>query len=174
MFEHFIDTVVEFVRTHQTWALPVVFILSFGESMAFLSLLLPATVILLGLGVLFGESGISFLSVWLAAAAGAFLGDWLSWWLGYRYQEQVEKMWPLSRHPKIMERAHRFFERWGFWGAFFGRFFGPLRAAVPLVAGACAMPLRYFQIANVASALIWGFGILAPGMLGMQWLSKWF
>ena len=55
-----IQIVVEFVRNHEHWAIPIVFILAFGESLAFLSLLLPATVILLGLGALIGESGIAF------------------------------------------------------------------------------------------------------------------
>ncbi len=27
-----------------------------------------------------------------------------------------------------------------------------------------------FQIANVASAIIWATGILAPGAIGMRWL----
>ncbi|MFF1009169.1 DedA family protein, partial [Proteus mirabilis] len=37
----------------------------------------------------------------------------------------------------------------------------------------CAMPQRYFQLANLASAMIWAFGILAPGAFGLQWLAKW-
>lgn len=78
-----ITIVIDFVREHETWAMPIVFILAFGESLAFLSLLLPATVILLGLGALIGESGISFWPIWAAAVAGAFwrlalLLDWRS------------------------------------------------------------------------------------------------
>ncbi|HET9244639.1 MAG TPA: DedA family protein, partial [Xanthobacteraceae bacterium] len=34
--------VVEFVRVHEAWAAPVVFALAFGESLAFISLLIPA------------------------------------------------------------------------------------------------------------------------------------
>lgn len=117
-----IQIVVEFVRNHEHWAIPIVFILAFGESLAFLSLLLPATVILLGLGALIGESGIAFWPLWIAASAGAFLGDWVSYWVGDRYQHQVEHMWPLSRHPQMMARGHTFFERWGTWGVFIGRF----------------------------------------------------
>ena len=33
---------VEFVRVHEAWAAPVAFALAFGESLAFLSLLVPA------------------------------------------------------------------------------------------------------------------------------------
>ena len=128
-----------------------------------MSLLLPATVILLALGALIGESGIAFWPIWAAAAVGAFFGDWLSYWIGYHYQDRVAHMWPLSRNPQLLARGHAFFERWGVLGIFIGRFFGPLRAVVPLVGGICGMPQRYFQLANVTSAMIWAFGILAPG-----------
>ncbi|KMJ46583.1 DedA family protein [Xenorhabdus khoisanae] len=168
-----IELVTNFVRAHEAWAIPIIFLLAFGESLAFISLLLPATIILLGLGALIGESGLNFWPIWIAAAAGAFFGDWVSYWFGFHYKENVGKMWPLSRHPKTLARGHRFFERWGVWGVFIGRFFGPLRAVVPLVAGICAMPKRHFQLANFASALIWAFGILAPGAFGLRWLAEW-
>ncbi|PHM61775.1 DedA family protein [Xenorhabdus ishibashii] len=168
-----IELVISFVKAHEVWAIPIIFLLAFGESLAFISLLLPATIILLGLGALIGESGLTFWPIWIAAAAGAFFGDWVSYWFGFHYKENVGKMWPLSRHPQMLVRGHRFFERWGVWGIFIGRFFGPLRAVVPLVAGICAMPKRYFQLANLASALIWAFGILAPGAFGLRWLAEW-
>lgn len=115
-----INWVSETVRQHEAWAIPIVFFLAFGESLAFLSLLLPATVILLGLGALIGESGIAFWPVWAAAAAGAFFGDWLSYWVGYHYQGRVAHMWPLSRNPQLLVRGHAFFERWGVLGIFLG------------------------------------------------------
>ena len=44
-----------------------------------------------------------------------------------------------------------------------GRFFGPLRAAVPLVAGIFGMPFWPFQIANFGSALLWAAVLLKLG-----------
>ncbi|OYY82354.1 MAG: DedA family protein, partial [Rhizobiales bacterium 35-66-30] len=40
---------------------------------------------------------------------------------------------------------------------------GPARAVVPLIAGILAMPQIPFQVANVLSALVWAFVMLAPG-----------
>jgi membrane protein DedA with SNARE-associated domain len=162
--------ILGFVREQESWAPPIVFILAFGESLAFVSLLLPATVILFGIGGLIGATGIGFWPIWLAAASGAAFGDWLSYWLGYHYKHEVARLWPLSRHPDLLQRGEAFFRKWGTAGIFFGRFLGPLRAAVPLVAGFCAMPLVPFQIANVASALVWATGILTPGAIGVRWL----
>jgi membrane protein DedA with SNARE-associated domain len=46
---------------------------------------------------------------------------------------------------------------------FAGRFFGPARAVIPLIAGIFAMPIVLFQAVNVASAFLWAFVLLAPG-----------
>jgi membrane protein DedA with SNARE-associated domain len=35
------------------------------------------------------------------------------------------------------------------------------------------MPQRYFQLANLLSAILWGFAMLAPGAFGIQWLNGW-
>ena len=160
-----------FIRAHEAWAAPIVLVLAFGESLAFVSLLLPATVILFGVGGLVGASGIAFWPLAAAAAIGAALGDWISYWLGFHYKAQIAALWPLSRHPTLIPRGEAFFARWGTAGVFFGRFLGPLRAAVPLVAGACAMPMLPFQLANIGSAIVWGIGILAPGAYGLRWLN---
>jgi membrane protein DedA with SNARE-associated domain len=168
------ESVLSFIRTHEAWGPPIVFALSFGESLAFVSLLLPATVILWGVGALIGASGLDFWSFWIAAAFGAALGDWFSYWLGYHYHQQIAGLWPLSRHPDLMPRAHRLFEKWGALGVFIGRFFGPLRAVVPLVAGAAQMPRWTFQAANWASAFVWAATTLGPGAFGVSWLKDWF
>lgn len=164
------DAVLTFVRDHEAWSVPIVFVLAFGESLAFISLLLPATAILFGVGGLIGATGISFWPIWFAAAVGAALGDWVSYWLGYHYQHAISLLWPMSRHPDLLPRGERFFRKWGSLGVFFGRFFGPLRSAVPLVAGICAMPMISFQIANITSAIVWATGILAPGFFAVGWL----
>ncbi|MBN8873160.1 MAG: DedA family protein [Rhodospirillales bacterium] len=165
------DSLVHFIQTQQVWGLPIVFALAFGESLAFVSLLLPATVILFALGGVIGAADLAFWPIWAAAASGAILGDWLSFWLGYRYQHAIAGVWPLSRHPDLLVRGERLFHRWGIAGVFFGRFLGPLRAAVPLVAGIMRMPPLWFQLANVGSGLIWAAGILAPGAFGMRWFG---
>ena len=163
--EAVVHDTLEFVRANQVWAVPVVFVLAFGESLAVISLLLPATAILFGLSGLLGASGVPFWPCWFAAVAGATLGDAVSYWVGYHFKERLMHIWPLTRTPDLLPRGQRFFAKWGIAGVFFGRFFGPLRAAVPLAAGSCAMPQVPFQLANIGSAIVWATGILAPGLL---------
>ncbi|MGZ5867388.1 MAG: DedA family protein [Xanthobacteraceae bacterium] len=167
------QSVVEFVRANEAWAPLIVAGLAFGESLAFISLLLPATVILIGVGALIGASGISFTPIMISAALGAAFGDWVSYWLGLKFEHTIAKMWPLSRYPDMMLRGHAFVEKYGFYAVFIGRFFGPLRASVPLAAGILEMPWWPFQIANFTSAFLWAFMLLTLGdciTLFFQWM----
>ena len=164
-------TVLAFLHDHQRWAPMVVILLAFGESLAFVSLLLPATLILVGVGALVGIGEFAFWPLWIAAALGAFLGDWLSYVIGLKLGWRVAHIWPLKRRPDLLKRGHLFFERWGVWSVFVGRFFGPLRAIVPLIAGVCGMPQFPFMIGNFASALLWATAVLAPGAFGLSWIE---
>jgi membrane protein DedA with SNARE-associated domain len=155
------------VRENGAIAVPLTFLFAFAESLAFLSLLVPATVILVGLGALVGAGAIEFLPIWVAAATGAILGDAISYWFGWRFKGRVATMWPLSRTPELLPRAEAFFRRWGIAGVFLGRFLGPMRATVPLAAGVSAMPLVRFKLATIASAFVWSAVMLAPGAFGV-------
>ena len=138
--EAYAHQLVEFVRVHEAWAAPVVFALAFGESLAFISLLIPAWAALVGIGVLIGSGDLNFWPIWVAGSLGAAFGDWLSYWIGHKLGPPVAHMWPLSRHPNLLPKGEAFVKRWGVLAIFIGRFFGPLRASVPLVAGIFQMP----------------------------------
>ena len=62
--------------------------------------------------------------------------------------------------------------RWGVPSIFIGRFFGPLRASVPLAAGIFEMPYFQFQVANFVSALVWSAVLLLVGDV-MGKLAEW-
>jgi membrane protein DedA with SNARE-associated domain len=166
------DWIIGLVKNYPNWTAAIVFMLAFGESLAFVSLVFTFWAILfLGIGPLLGASGtLNFWMIASAAAIGAALGDWLSYWLGYHYHDRIQHMWPLKNHPHLIERGKMFFKRWGAWAIVIARFLGPLRASVPIVAGIGEMPWFTFQIANWASAFVWAVGLLALGKYGMEWL----
>jgi membrane protein DedA with SNARE-associated domain len=151
------------VRGHAAWAGPVVFALAFGESLAFISLVVPAWAALVAIGALVAGNDVSFWPVWIGASLGAACGDWLSYWIGLKLGPSVGNIWPLSRHPDLLPRGERFMRTWGAPGIFIGRFFGPLRATVPLIAGILSMPVWRFQAANFSSAFIWAAVLLTLG-----------
>ena len=171
--EDFARSLADFVRDHSAWAAPIVLVLAFGESLAFISLLIPAWGALVAIGALLGTSGTNFWPVWIAGSLGAACGDWLSYWVGLKLEYSVQHIWPLSRHPDLIPRGERFMKKWGIPGIFIGRFFGPLRAVVPLVAGIFEMPFWRFQMANFSSAFVWAAVLLTLGdgiSFGLHWL----
>lgn len=180
MLDAFELAIREFIAAHQAWAGPIVFWLSFGESLAFISLLLPATAAMIFVGVLIGQGTLDFWWIVLWAVPGAACGDWLSFWIGRYFRESVTRIWPFTRHPEMLAQAHSFFNRWGVASVFLGRFFGPIRAVIPLVAGMMDMPPMRFQIANWTSAALWAPYWLGIGIFGdlaytylKQYVSGW-
>src|ERR1700716_4622608 len=93
--------VIEFVRVHEARTAPIVFALAFGESLAFVSLVLPAWATLIGIGAIMRGSGVAFLPVWIAGALGGALGDWLSYWVGAGFKRSIAEMCTFSRHPVL-------------------------------------------------------------------------
>jgi membrane protein DedA with SNARE-associated domain len=173
MFEQYFLILADFVRAHQAWAAPIAGLLAFAESLAFLSLVIPAWSALVAIGALVGAGSLDFAPVWIAGAIGAALGDWVSFWFGYRYKDRVGQAGPLSRYPATLRRGVRFFQRWGAVGIAVGRFSAPLRATVPVAAGLFEMPWLTFQIANFTSAFLWAGVLLAPGAFGARFLVGW-
>jgi membrane protein DedA with SNARE-associated domain len=163
-FDAITQAIVAFVKDNRQWAAPIVMLLAFCESMAFISLVLPFwTVLVLIGGLVTGTGSADFWVIAVSAAVGAALGDWVSYWLGYHYSNQIAGMWPLSKYPDLLPKGHTFFEKWGPWAILFGRFTGPLRASVPIVAGTVRMNQTTFQIANWGSALVWAISLLVFG-----------
>ena len=174
-FAGYTNMVRDFVAAHPNWAAAVVFVLSFGESLAFVSLVLPFWAMLVAIGAIIGGTdSFNFWFIVLSAGTGAALGDWLSYWLGYHYHEQIQRMWPLKNHPNLIARGREFFRKWGAWAIILARFSGPLRASVPIAAGIAQMPQGMFQLANWSSAFLWAFVLLFPGAYSMKWWYEYF
>ena len=87
----------------------------------------------------------------------------ISFWLGLRFGHLLDKHWYFVRHPDLLPRGYNFFNRYGILSVFVGRFFGPVRAVIPLVAGIMKMGWTQFWIANIGSALIWAPALLLGG-----------
>lgn len=157
--------VVAFLRGHDNLIPLVIAAIAFGESLVLLGLVIPATALMLAIGGLVGTGLVSPLPVIGGAIAGAVLGDVVSYWLGRWLGPRVVHRRPLLRYREQVAQARLFFRRFGFASIFVGRFFGPVRATMPMVAGMMRMDQRRFQIANISSAIVWAPVMLAPGWL---------
>ena len=163
--DQWIEDVLRFISANRLLAGPVIFALAFAESMAFISLLVPFTAMIVGAGALVGSGALDPWIVIPWGIAGASIGDAVSYWIGRYFKDRVPGMWPFRGNPEQLERGYRFFERWGVLSVFIGRFFGALRAVIPIVAGMLKMRQWKFQIANVVSAIVWLPMLLLPGAI---------
>jgi membrane protein DedA with SNARE-associated domain len=163
--EHFAAHLIAFIKTNPGWTMGVIGITAFCESLAFLSLLFPGTAILVASGGLVSAGAIPFFSTALAGIVGAVLGDAVSFWLGQKFGPLLPGIWPFRRNPEMLQRGVDFFQRYGGASVFIGRFFGPLRAVIPLAAGMMRMPAPLFYIANILSALVWVPALIISGEL---------
>ncbi len=166
--EHITHLVADFIATHSAWAALIILVAAFSESLAFLSLLVPGTAILLAAGALMPRGILPLWPALIGAAVGAILGDGVSYWVGRRFGHEVHRVWPFTRYPGLIPRGIEFFKRHGQKSVFIGRFFGPVRAVIPLAAGIMGMRRGRFWLANVASALIWAPTILFFGAVASE------
>ncbi|WAJ29934.1 DedA family protein [Antarcticirhabdus aurantiaca] len=157
-----------FIQAHQGWAFVIVALIALGESLVLVGLLIPATAIMLLIGGLAGAGLVEPLPVLAGAILGAILGDIVSYFIGRWLGPGIVHRPLLRRYRPAVARTRLFFRRYGFAAVFLGRFLGPIRSTVPLVAGMMAMGQARFQIANVASAALWAPLMLAPGFLGAR------
>lgn len=163
--EHLTTEILAFIRTHPEMAAVVIGLTAFAESFAFVSFLFPGFAILVAAGALVQAGLIDPVAAATAGFAGAVLGDAISFWIGQKFGHALPKVWPFSRNPGALEQGVTFFKKWGWPSVFAGRFFGPLRAFVPLAAGMCRMPVVPFYVANIVSAAVWAPALLFSGYL---------
>jgi len=172
--DHLVHTVLHLIKTHPDLAALIIGLTAFGESFAVVSFLIPGTTILVAAGTLVTKGVLNPVTAGVAAAVGAILGDAISYWIGITFGRALPNHWPFKQHHATLDRGVRFFERYGWLSVFIGRFLGPLRAFVPLVAGMCRMPVVPFYSANILSAVIWAPALLYSGyLIGLVFQAHW-
>jgi len=163
MLNDIASSVLTFVEQNIALVEPMVFSLGLAESTMFLSLLVPSSVLLVGIGGLHSAAGGEFWSVVAAASVGAWAGDIGSFAIGRYFKDDIVRVWPLNRHKDWYEATRLFVARRGAPGIVISKFFGMLRPFVPALAGAAGMAWPVFLISSAISCVLWAAVFLAPG-----------
>jgi membrane protein DedA with SNARE-associated domain len=140
-----------------------VFAIAFAESLVFISLLIPASAILLAIGALQVASGGSVWVLIAAATVGATVGDCASYILGRRYRAGITSVWPFARYRNVLPVAEQHLIQWGPISIVLTKFLGALRAFVPVAAGVVRMPAMIFVPVSALSCFVWAATLLAAG-----------
>jgi len=163
--EDWLNTLNNWLAANPGWINAAIAGTAMLESLAIAGLAVPGVAMLF---VIAAVAGTHELSAWAAmawACVGAIAGDSASFWIGRYFKDRLPSLWPFSRYPSALERGVGFFQLHGGKSVVLGRFIGPIRPIIPMVAGAFGMDGRRFGLFNVVSALGWAPLYILPGYL---------
>ncbi len=158
MISNYIDILIQYLNTHNEFLytfLPIlVFFAAAMESTPVLGTVTPGTLFLLFFGFTTYSLSDNILIIIIAATLGSVFGDILGYLLG-KYGTNF-----LLKHKKLLKHSHiedgqKFFSNHGFKSILIGRFVGPIRPIVPLIAGGIKMNLSKFLFYDILSSILW-------------------
>lgn len=168
----YIDPLMKFVSDNPGLAYFTIFLAALLEAVPVVGSVIPGSTVILALSALVPGGELKLQWVLLAAAAGAVIGDGSAFWTGHRAQREILETWPLTRYPRVVKQSEVFSERWGTLAVFFARFVPPIRAFVPITAGALGMPPARFYAVNIPAILLWAPAHVLPGVLAVHVLHE--
>ena len=170
----FLDPLIAFVSAHAWLAYLTLFLAALLEAVPVVGSLVPGSTIILALSALVPGGELKLWGVLAAAITGAVVGDGTAFWVGHRSQREILSVWPLAKYPGVVAQSEAFFHKRGALAVFFARFVPPIRAFVPITAGALGMPpLRFYGI-NIPAILVWALAHVLPGVLAVSALHQYF
>ena len=154
-----------FITQSTVYSLLAVMLVAFLESLALVGLILPGTVMMAGLGALIGGGEVNFWQAWLAGIVGCLLGDWISFWLGWRFKKPLHRWSFMKKNRALLEKTEHALHQHSMITILIGRFVGPTRPLVPMVAGMLDLPVAKFVLPNIIGCLLWPPLYFLPGIL---------
>lgn len=166
-----LSTIADFISRNAVWAGLILGSITFVESLVVIGAFIPATGLLVIAGGMVAAGILDPWNVIVGCVVGATLGDAVSYYIGRNMGSRVLHHRFLKGHRRKVAWTRLYCRRYGIAAIFIGRFFGPLRAFVPVMVGVLSMRHLKFQIANLTSAIIWVLAMVAPGWLAAKGLS---
>lgn len=147
------------------WSLAAVLLVTFFESLALVGLLIPGTVLMATLGALIGSGQLELYSAWAAGVVGCLLGDWISYYAGWRFKGPLHRWSLVRKHQNILDKTEYALHRHSMVTVLIGRFIGPTRPLIPMAAGMLKLSPAKFLPPSVLGALLWPPLYFFPGIL---------
>jgi membrane protein DedA with SNARE-associated domain len=165
----YITGLVPIVDSLGGWIYVILFGVAILESTPVIGTFTPGTLMLMFFGFLILIADLSLITCVIVATSGAVLGDYLAYYLG-RFGTRFFKEHTGLLRISHLEQGKVFFNKHGGKSVLIGRFIGPIRPIVPMVAGAVHMSMRRFIPLNVSGALLWCATLISIGYVaGDQW-----
>jgi membrane protein DedA with SNARE-associated domain len=158
MISPYIDIFINYLSLHLDFLVVYFPILVFGaallEAIPVLGALTPGTTFLLFFGFMSSVLKTNISLIIFAAFIGTIIGDIMGFFLG-KYGSEF-----LLRHKKLLKISHieegrKFFSNHGFKSVFLGKFVGPIRSIMPLIAGSINLQFSKFMFYNILASFSW-------------------
>ncbi|MGV8150959.1 MAG: DedA family protein [Candidatus Woesearchaeota archaeon] len=137
------------------WTYPIIFLVLFLETGDMISAFLPSDSLVFTAGAM---AGIGLLNIWvlyLVCVAGVFLGDTANYWLGRLVGFVILKKDSKLLNQTHIERAAKFFMKYGPFGLIIGRYIPFVRTLTPFFGGIGKIPYWKFSIFEAIGASTW-------------------
>jgi membrane protein DedA with SNARE-associated domain len=107
----------------------------------------------------------AFIVMALAGTLGYLVGALIGWWIGLRGGRPLVERHGRLLHvtPDRLDRAERWFERWGNFGVLVGRVTPIVRSFVSIPAGIFGMRLAPYALFTAVGSAVWAFAIAGVG-----------
>lgn len=165
MLEQTVHSVMHFLHSNPHWGSFITFIVAFAESLAVIGTIIPGSVTMTAIGVMVGTTALPLVSTFFWATIGALCGDYIGYWFGKNYSTQIRNSRWLQGRGHWLEKGEAFFKKHGGKSVIIGRFFGPVRSLIPMIAGLLQMPTLRFTIAVIPAAFLWAVFYMSPGVI---------
>ena len=162
-------SIADWVEQYLTTSTPFFIYLALGaivfvETGILVAFFLPGDSILFGAGLVAAtrhDTNIVFLVTVIFIAA--FIGDQVGYVLGRKYGRSYLERRSSPRIARMIARAERFYEKYGWSAVILARFYPWIRTFMPPIAGIGKMNYYKFLAANALGAFLWGVGITLLG-----------
>lgn len=158
-----LDTLTQWLGANPEWLGLAIFLIACVECLAIAGIIVPGTILMFAVAVLAGNGALGLWETLLLAYLGGLLGDALSYAIGHYFHQDIRRLPILRDHPQWLTSAEAYFNRYGVPSLLVGRYIGPLRPMLPMVAGMLSMPLPRFILVSLVAAAGWSIAYMLPG-----------
>ncbi|MCW5197325.1 DedA family protein [Buchnera aphidicola] len=154
-----------FLTQSLSYAFVIIAIITFLESLALIGLLIPGIVLMTTIGIMIGNKQLSLYSTWISGIIGCFLGDCISYYIGWKCKKWIYKNKLFQKNIKIFNKIKATIHQYSMLTILIGKFIGPTRPLIPMIAGMLKIPIKKFLIPSVIGCILWPLIYFLPGII---------
>lgn len=155
----------DFIPESLAYSILLVGIVSFLESLALIGLLLPGIILMTTFGTFIGDGKLSFYPAWISGTIGCFLGDWVSYFIGLYFKDWLSNIKFIKNNQELFNKTKEKMYKHSMLAIIIGRFIGPTRPILPMVAGMLKLPLKKFIFPSIIGCVLWPPVYFFPGIV---------